>query len=221
MLLHFIRHAESLANIGRSSEIDCDLSDKGRTQVVAVAAEMRRLGVDHVLTSPYRRALMTGAAIANASGVPFEVHLRLHEHQIRPWPPAWPLLGRADLVRAFPGLTVPEDMVEGPDWHPAPESDTSLLERMGAVIDGIVARFAPSNRIALISHGAPVGRALQAFLGAPEVHRAEVDIGNASITTLEVIGAKRYVRVVNRMDHLRDVIAGVPTVMNGFGPARL
>ena len=60
------KHAESLANINRSTKVDCDLSDLGRGQVRAVAEELARMGVDRVLSSPYRRTLCTGSGIAQA-----------------------------------------------------------------------------------------------------------------------------------------------------------
>jgi broad specificity phosphatase PhoE len=205
MLLHVVRHAESLANINRSSQVDCDLSDLGRGQVRALAAELARIGVDRVLSSPYRRTLCTGSGIAQAAGVPLEVFPLLHEHHPSAFGADWPLMTRSELVVNFPELVLPDDLADR-DWHKPPETDHQVLERMARAIDAIETRFAGrGDRVVLITHGSPAWKILSAFMGVTDVARAEVSIANASITTLETSGSRRYVRCVNRIDHLRDV----------------
>jgi len=205
MLLHVVRHAESLANISRSSQVDCDLSDLGRGQVRAVAAELARMGIDRVLASPYRRTLCTGSGIAEAAGVPLEVLPLLHEHHPSAFGADWPLMTRSELVVNFPSLVLPDDLADR-DWHRPPENDHQVLERMAGALAAIEARFgAGGQRLALVTHGSPAWKLLSAFMGVTDVARAEVTIANASITTLETTGARRYVRCVNRVDHLKDV----------------
>lgn len=209
MLLHIVRHAESLANVSRSSAVDCDLSDLGRAQAKAVAEEMRRLGIDRVLSSPYRRTLCTAAAIAETCGAPLEVYPLLHEHHPTMFAKDWPLMTRSELVVNFPGVVLGEHPLE-PGWLAPPETDVLVLERMARVVTDLEKRS--ESRLALVTHGSPAGKLLQAFMGVTDAAQAEVTIANASITTLETVGFKRYVRVVNRVDHLRDVVAAPPVV---------
>ena len=205
MLLHVVRHAESLANISRSSQVDCDLSDLGRGQVRAVAAELARMGVDRVLSSPYRRTLCTASGIAEAARVPLEVFPLLHEHHPSAFGADWPLMTRSELVVNFPEVVLPDDLADR-DWHRPPETDHQVLERMARAIESIEARLGSgSERLVLVTHGSPGWKLLSAFMGVTDVARAEVTIANASITTLETSGSRRYVRCVNRTDHLRDV----------------
>jgi broad specificity phosphatase PhoE len=204
MLLHIVRHAESLANINRSTQVDCDLSDLGRGQVRAVAEELARLGVDRVLSSPYRRALCTASGIAQAAKAPFEVLPLLHEHHPAAFGADWPLMTRSELIVNFPDLLLPDDLADR-DWHRPPENDHQVLERMAGAIETLEKRFTGSTRIVLVTHGSPAWKLLSAFMGVTDVARAEVTIANASITTLETSGSRRYVRCVNRTDHLRDV----------------
>jgi len=204
MLLHVVRHAESLANINRSTQVDCDLSDLGRGQVRAVADELARMGVDRVLSSPYRRTLCTGSGIALAARVPLEVLPLLHEHHPSAFGADWPLMTRSELIVNFPDLVLPDELADR-DWHKPPETDHQVLERMARAVEAIESRFGgKSDRIALVTHGSPAWKLLSAFMGVTDVARAEVTIGNASITTLETSGSRRYVRCVNRTDHLRD-----------------
>lgn len=204
MILHVVRHAESLANVSRSTQIDCDLSELGRGQTAAVAAELARVGVDRVLSSPYRRTLCTAQAIAQASSAPLEVLAPLHEHHPTAFPTDWPLMSRAELGASFPGLLVPDDLGDR-DWHRPPETDAQVLERMARLLGDIETKYgATAQRLVLVSHGSPCGKLVQAFVGVADAARTEVTIANASITTLEIVGGRRYVRCVNRVDHLRD-----------------
>ena len=205
MLLHVVRHAESLGNVSRSSAIDCDLSDLGRAQAQALAVELKRLGVDRVLSSPYRRTLCTAQAIAEVTAAPLEAYPLLHEHHPSMFPMEWPLMTRSELVVNFPGVLLPDDLADQ-GWHTPPETDQMVLERMGRVLTDLEARYA-SQRLVLVTHGSPAGKLVQAFLGTSDPGRVEVTIANASITTLESSGWKRYLRSVNRTDHLRDVVA--------------
>ncbi|HEY3108734.1 MAG TPA: histidine phosphatase family protein [Chloroflexota bacterium] len=205
MLLHVVRHAESLANIHRSTQVDCDLSDLGRGQVRALADELTRMGVDRVLSSPYRRTLCTGSGIAQVAGVPLEVFPLLHEHHPSAFGADWPLMTRSELIVNFPELILPDELADR-DWHKPPETDQQVLERMAGALEALEARFGSGGqRLVLVTHGSPAWKILSAFMGVTDVVRAEVTIANASITTLESVGSRRYVRCVNRTDHLKDV----------------
>ncbi|HEV8633997.1 MAG TPA: histidine phosphatase family protein [Chloroflexota bacterium] len=205
MLLHVVRHAESLGNVSRSSAIDCDLSDLGRAQAQALAVELKRLGVDRVLSSPYRRTLCTAQAVAEATAAPLEVYPLLHEHHPTVFPPEWPLMTRSELVVNFPGVILPDDLADQ-GWCTPPETDALVFERMCRALADLEQRYA-NQRLVLVTHGSPAGKLVQAFLGTPDPTKVEVTIANASITTLESTGWRRYVRGVNRTDHLRDVVA--------------
>lgn len=214
MLLYVVRHAESLANVNRSTTIDCDMSELGYGQAALLAAELARLGVDRVLSSPYRRTLCSAQAIARAAEVPLEVLPLLHEHHPTAFPSEWPLMTRSELVVNFPGVLLPNELADR-EWHRPPETDQQVLERMGHVLAALEGEHgATGQRIVLVTHGSPAGLLLQAFLGAAQPNRAEVTITNASITTLEVTGGRRYVRCVNRTDHLRDAAELPPAAMS-------
>jgi broad specificity phosphatase PhoE len=221
VILHVVRHAESLANVARSSQVDCDLSELGRGQVAAVAAELVRTGVDRVFSSPYRRTLCTAQAIAEAATAPLEVLPGLHEHHPTAFPTDWPLMTRAELGVNFPGLLMPDDLADR-DWHRPPETDAQVLERMGRVVADLESRYGSTGqRLVLVSHGSPCGKLLQAFMGVTDPARSEITIANASITTLELLGARRYVRCVNRIDHLRDAAEFPPPTPRVAEPVTL
>ena len=198
MLLYVVRHAESLANVNRSTVVDCDLSDQGQAQARAVAEELARKGIDRVLSSPYRRTLCTAQAIAEAARVPLEVMAGLHEHHPTAFPADWPLMTRSELVVNFPGVILPDDLLDQ-GWHTPPETDEAVRARMAKVLEQLEARYG-SQRIVAVTHGSPAGKLVQVFLGGD---KADVAIENATITTLESAFGKRTVRGVNARDHLK------------------
>lgn len=221
MILHVVRHAESLANVSRSTQVDCDLSELGRGQVQAVAAELARMGIDRVMSSPYRRTLCTAQAISLTSSVPLEVLPGLHEHHPTSFPTDWPLMTRAELVVNFPGVLLPDELADR-DWHRPPETDAQVLQRMGRLLGELETTYGTtSQRLVLVTHGSPAGKLVQAFMGVSDSARSEVTIANAAITTLEVSGTRRYVRCVNRTDHLRDTAAFAPPAPNVAEPVTL
>lgn len=176
MLLYLIRHAQSEANARvAGAPIDCELTDLGRLQVEAVAAHLATLGVDYILASPYVRVLETAEAIRRTTGAPAELFPLLHEHHDQPFPESWPLQTRLALSARFPHFAVPDAYTDTP-WHQPPESHESVDERMVSALDHLRGRFASPDaaieseaahrpRVALVSHGSPVGKLVLAFTG--------------------------------------------------------
>lgn len=210
MILHIIRHAESLANIGKSTIIDCELSDLGATQVLHVARALKQIGIDRVLSSPYRRALATAQGIATECSVPIELMTGLHEHHPSAFPTEWPLFSRADLAVNHPSVQLTDDFLDR-DWHQPPESEQAALDRMKKTLDAIISKYgATATRLVAVTHGSPAGKLVQAFLGASDPVLAEIAIANASISTLEITGTKRILRGVNMTDHLSTAASTPP-----------
>lgn len=215
MILYLVRHAQSQANVGQSRDLDCLLTDLGWRQAHAAAKELQRLGVTRVCASPYRRTLATANVIAKAAGAPLEVVPTLHEHQTLALPSQWPLLTVDQLRVEFPDVHVPDALVE-PSWHRAPERHDDVLERMRLVLHDFERRFVPSDKVAVVSHGSPLGKLVLAFVGVPAFGNSEVEIDNCSLTTLELSGGRRRLLGVNRTDFLTAVTR--PEPLEALGP---
>lgn len=209
MLLYLIRHAQSEANAKTpGAPIDCALTELGRRQATAVGQYVAREGIDRILASPYVRALETAEAIRRETNVPAEVYSLLHEHHVDAFPEGkWPLLARAQLNERYPHFHVSESFVDA-FWHTPPEEAGAVLNRAHRVFPELWERFAavPDGRqdvrIALVSHGSPIGKLVLAFMGLTSVGDVSVQIGNASITILDYWPDWRELRAVNRIEHL-------------------
>jgi phosphohistidine phosphatase SixA len=82
MELLLIRHGQSLANVGLSSEADCLLSDHGHTQAKHAAESLRARDLTGYigLVSPYQRAIQTAQYLTAETSLAFGVDPRLREY---------------------------------------------------------------------------------------------------------------------------------------------
>lgn len=86
MKLYFIRHAESMANVGDvlAGQMDYPLSPKGMADAAAVAHQFcpATPRLTRILSSPLLRARQTAEPFARLSGVPVSVDGRLTEQHL-------------------------------------------------------------------------------------------------------------------------------------------
>ncbi|KAI8465994.1 MAG: histidine phosphatase superfamily [Monoraphidium minutum] len=160
---------------------DPPLSTKGRTQAREAAAAMRDLGIDLVVTSPFKRCLQTSAEIVAELGLPqgawlvdwglseiCDPRVLLHgrpdcEHMARGRPlDAW-MWGGASLEEALelfvescaeqlPSLRARPAPRDGPRPPPFPEVLEGGLKRYGRAVQQLVWAY-PGRRLLVVSHG--------------------------------------------------------------------
>lgn len=83
--IYFIRHAQSEANEKDilASRQDFPLTEKGRSDAEAIAAELREIAqLDRIVCSPLLRAQQTAAPIAEAFGLEVETDERITEQEL-------------------------------------------------------------------------------------------------------------------------------------------
>lgn len=212
MLLYLVRHGQSRANVDAQCRIvDCELTDTGKSQAMAVAAELARRGVDRVFASPYVRAVETAREIARAAGVPAAILPELHEHHGAAFPETWPLKTRSILAFDYPDFALPETMAEL-GWQQPPESMESILARMTVLLGRFRERAQehPDERVVLVSHATPIQQMILAARNAngttaPSALPPLVD--NASVTLLDVQPTSVAVEFVNQIEHLRAPVS--------------
>jgi broad specificity phosphatase PhoE len=133
--LLLVRHGQSEANVGTSTDPDCALTDRGREQARGVARRLAALDLAGfvALTSPYRRAVQTAEEVALETGIPFAV-----DEALREWGPTAHVGGRA-----YP---------EEPVTDTVRRLERFLRERAG-------------QRLLIVSHGAPIALLTQLAWG--------------------------------------------------------
>ena len=133
--LILIRHGESEANVGRSSDVDCAMTEKGFEQARNVGQLLAGHDLSHfiALVSPYRRARQTAAEIAGIIGLTFAI-----DDGVREW--------GADAT------------IDG--QHYAQEPQEQLIERLSDFL-----RHRESQSLIVVSHAAPIAALTQLAWG--------------------------------------------------------
>jgi probable phosphoglycerate mutase len=170
----------------------------GERQAAAAAGRLASTdGVTAVVSSPLLRARRTAEPIADALGVPLQVHDELIETDFGAWE----------------GLTFAEARARDPELHTRWLTDTSLAppggESMEAVHrrirrarDHLIAAYGATTLI-VISHVTPIKSLLRMALdaGPSLLHRLHLDIASLSIAEFYPDGPAT-VRLVNDTSHL-------------------
>ena len=154
MRLYFTRHGESEANVLREISnrgLKHPLTEKGRQQAQALAAELLPAGITAIYTSPLLRAVQTAEILSEALGVGFEVTDALREYD------CGILEGKSDPATWDAFWALREAWWPGRQWERRIEGGESFLDmqaRFVPFIDGLLAAddLRDANLV-LIGHG--------------------------------------------------------------------
>ena len=152
MIVHFLRHGESVSNAepGRDlpDEAGDRLTDLGHAQAAEAARHLGELRIDRLWSSPLRRARETAEPIAAALGLEIEVHDELRE--LREADGHGELTSEEQKLRRWSAW-----MAEHPDdpefAPPGGESFAAMLDRVERLKRELLAE--PERRVLAISHG--------------------------------------------------------------------
>jgi probable phosphoglycerate mutase len=146
--LILVRHGESEGNVTRiftTTPMTLALTELGRKQAREAASAIHAISEPRiVIASPYVRARDTGAIIAEELKLPFEVREGLHERETGEYAgkPYESIFEAEGYDPAQPWVWVP----------PGGESYEHVRDRVGPILDELVARF-PLNDVVIVSHG--------------------------------------------------------------------
>jgi broad specificity phosphatase PhoE len=170
-----VRHGESEANAAHvfAGQTDSRLTPKGREQAQVVAAALRHVPFDRIVTSPLSRTRDTAAEIAAGRGIPVETYDDLQEIHV-----GEAAGKRFDETRGLPTY-------DGEDFHqwPGGESLDEVVNRVMRVIDRIVGE-SPGKTICIVGHGGVTRILVSGFMGVlPKLLRVPATNTNITIVT--------------------------------------
>ena len=162
--VYLARHAESDWNVENrfQGSTDRPLTERGREQARALAAELAGIPLAAVYTSPLRRALDTARIVSAAQGLTPVARPELSEIDVG----SWAGLSRGDVESRFPEA-FRRWAGGGEGWEDG-ESYASMSAR---VLDAIrrVAEEHPDGIVLVVSHGGPI-RAVHAAAARLDVY---------------------------------------------------
>lgn len=198
--LLMLRHGQTEHSAQRrySGRADLPLTELGERQAAAAAARLAGTdGVAAVVSSPLPRARRTAKPVADALGVPLNVHDGLIEADFGAWE----------------GLTFAEASARDPDLHtrwltdtsvapPGGESMDAVHHRVRRVRDQLIAEHGAATLV-VVSHVTPIKALLRMALdaGPSLLHRLHLDVTSLSVAEFYPDGAA-MVSLVNDTGHL-------------------
>ncbi|MET3862596.1 putative phosphoglycerate mutase [Dietzia sp. 2505] len=199
--LILVRHGEQLLTreLSASETVDPPLSDLGRRQVEAVADRMRSSRIDAVYSSPLRRALDTGRAIAGHHGLEPTVYEALTEYE--PWQdfPAdqspFETLPHEEISRIF------REHARTRSYQAFPYAEDPIAFR--ARVLGSVAAIADSNpgrRVVVTCHSGVINAILADALGSG--FDMPVRVHHTSLSVVRAADTRRAVQSINDFTHV-------------------
>ena len=209
MQLYLIRHAQSQNNALPEEERveDPGLTEVGRRQAEHLAEWIPSLNLTRLITSPFRRTLLTTDPIRRATSLVPEVRIDLHEqggcysgHEVGNMVGRPGMTGR-QIETEFPGFQVADDIDGEGWWQSKPyESREDAWSRAARLIEWTRREFAYSEeRVAFVMH-ADIKRLFLARLNAEPLDVA----CNTSVTEIEFTSNSHHLRVFNQTSHLPE-----------------
>lgn len=177
--VYLIRHAQTVMNIEQryAGLLDCELSEYGYEQLEQLKEKMKCYDIKECYTSPSKRAKLTAKSFWEN---PIEVY-DLHEMDF----------GDADGMKfvevndKYPELGK-KMLKNGDDIHfPNGESQDNMRKRAKKVYDEILSK-SKSDSIAIVSHACVIRAIISKEVLGEYSLSWKINIGNASITKLEV-----------------------------------
>lgn len=207
MELFLIRHAQSANNAKPASQRveDPPLTELGHTQCTHLARRVTALGIDRLITSPFRRALQTAEYLRRATGVAPSVQVELHESGgcvAGVEPPAMvgrPGLTRAEILHEYPQYDV-DPVIDGQGWWRSQpyESDEEALQRAARLLASTQARWGSTDqRVVYVTHGGFTMQLLRLIDKRPQLLTY-----NAAITHVRVSPHETRLLAFNQVDFL-------------------
>ena len=206
MELLVIRHAEPVrvtAEESGGAPADPELTARGRDQAMRLGDWLGAEGVDHVVSSPLRRATETATPLAAALGLDIAVDDLLCEYD-----------ANADSYIPIEELREAKDdrwqaMIEGRWQDFGGEAPDAFRARIVTRLDGIIAEH-PGARVAVVCHGGVINVYLAALLGIDR--HLWFDPGYTSINRVRASrSGARSVGSINELGHLLGRWDPMPT----------
>lgn len=176
--LILIRHGQTEFNlVGRmQGQLDTPLTDAGRAEAEAAAAELGSWPIGTVVSSDLERARDTAALVADALGLAYTTDERLRETDLGDWSGE----AHTDVDAVFPGQRSHWRL--NPSWAP-PNGETRLevSDRSEEVVAELMAGNAwDAGTVMLVAHGGTIAALTSRLLGIPtEQYSMFGGLGNA------------------------------------------
>lgn len=201
MILYCVRHGESTYNAENriQGQSNVPLSEFGRRQSEAIAAELSRRPIGAVYASPLRRAMETAEPIVRRLGLEIRTDPRLKEIDVGIFQDKF----RMALPELYPDEFVCWTSGDLEYRIPGGESRSEVGCRGATAFRQIAS--GSEGEVAVVAHGRLLVETLRSLLGAQSTG-VPLSLQNGSITTLESLDDGGWeLRSADAVEHLRSL----------------
>lgn len=203
--IYFVRHGESEGNVQKVHQTsDNPLSEIGRAQAKMVAHRFEHIAIDRLISSPYRRAQQTAAAISAVKNIAIDTNPLLGERRGPSQLIGLPHHSQLSLeTRAH--ITTHRFEDDGNWQHSDEETARAFVDRAQAVLDWLSSQ--PQQRLAVTTHSLLLHMIVVNILSPQASLAAKYDtferfvIHNTSLTIAEYDAETHNWRLVSLNDH--------------------
>jgi 2,3-bisphosphoglycerate-dependent phosphoglycerate mutase len=171
-------------------------------------------GLTHLYTSLMLRAVKTGYAISQTTGIPLVAMPEIHEtggvFDVKEIDGetvfiGQPGLGRSDLESAFPEMILPESVTDQGWYKQGIEPEENYNVRAKQVIELIIEKHGETtDRVGFVLHGGIFARMMKALLDVRN-EKSWFSMNNCAISRLDInVGGRVKLTYLNRVNHLPD-----------------
>lgn len=233
MQFYFIRHGQSVNNALWDSTLstrgrvqDPQLSEIGRQQAEILGRYLAHknpglglngrdpknlagFGITHLYSSLMLRAIQTGYAVSQATGLPLAAWIDAHEEggiylddETTGLRQGYPGVTPGYLTEHFPDMVLPDALADTGWWNRPYEDQPDREARAHRFLAQLLRRHGNTDdRVAVISHGGFYNLLLQVLLGRAPDGQVWFSLNNAAITRID-FGADMVFTYMNRSDYL-------------------
>ncbi len=196
--LHLIRHGQTDWNVERRvmGDLGIDINDLGVNQIQESSKYLISTGLDHIYSSPLKRAVSSAKILCRELGANLTIDPRLSELKFGHWQ----------------GMNISELMEDSTyhQWraHPAkftlPGGETlgDVRKRCMEAVDEILSQETGTH-LAIVSHSDVIRVILANFMGLPLDMIFKITIDNASISSIRIAGDTSCVLTINSTNQLQ------------------
>ena len=202
-MVYLVRHGETPLTPFRKfsgiGPLDPSLTEKGRTEALLVAAEIKKIAPDVLISSPLNRTKETATFISEAIGLEIEFDTTWRECNFGVWD----------------GMSIDEVKMKYPSEYAmwvstssyAPPGGESYDEAMARAVHGLtsIAAEYPEKKVCVVTHNGMIKTALAAAIKAEPSAIFNLDVSPCSISSISIWPSDGLmaIRSANERGHLR------------------
>lgn len=200
--LLLVRHGRTDGNDKRVYQgwTDTELNEKGRLQAEQLALRLKDERLDHIYSSPLKRALNTALAVGKYHDLEVKTVENIKEIHFG----EWENMSAQQLEELYPDYMKKWREDHSGYYAPGGESLEIAYSRINPWIERVI-EDNQEGRILVVSHGGAIRAMISGLVGRGTEGHWNYKIKNCAITTIKTFDGFPILESLNDVSHLKDL----------------